>query len=57
MLLQVHDELVLSVPEEYVNDPLFNDRFQQLMEHPLPYDLAVPLETTGKYGSNWKETK
>ena len=57
MLLNVHDEIVGLVPEALEGDKLFNDRFQELMEHPLPYDLVVPLATSGKYDSTWAETK
>jgi DNA polymerase-1 len=57
MVLNVHDEIVGLVPEELEHNEEFNNRFQDLMEHPLPFDLVVPLETTGKYGVNWLETK
>ena len=57
MLVQVHDEVVLEVPEEFEHEPEFNDRLTALMAHPFDFDLAVPLETSGKYGDNWLECK
>ena len=57
MLIQVHDEVVFEVPEEYVEDKEFNDRISDLMMHPFDFDLEVPLETTSKYGDNWMECK
>ena len=57
MLLNVHDEVVGKVPSEIEKNEAFNDRFRYLMEHPLHYELDVPLATTGKYGNNWLETK
>jgi len=57
MVIQVHDEIVFEVPEEFVNDKEFNDRIEELMMHPFDFDLAVPLETSSKYGDNWLECK
>lgn len=57
LLLQVHDELVNDVPEEFEHDPEFNERVSHIMSHPFPEDLAVPLETTGKYADTWLGTK
>lgn len=57
LLLQIHDEVVMEVPEEIVNNKEFNERVVDLMMHPFPFDLAVPLETSSKYGDNWLECK
>ncbi len=57
MVIQVHDEIVFEVPDEYVDDKEFNDRIRDLMMHPFDFDLAVPLETSSKYGDNWLECK
>tara|TARA_Y100000310_G_scaffold315809_2_gene366819 strand:- start:7838 stop:9730 length:1893 start_codon:yes stop_codon:yes gene_type:complete len=57
MVIQVHDEIVFEVPEEFVTDKDFNDRVKELMMHPFDFDLAVPLETSSKYGANWLECK
>jgi len=57
MVIQVHDEIVFEVPDEFINDKDFNDRIKDLMMHPFDFDLAVPLETSSKYGDNWLECK
>ena len=57
MVIQVHDEIVFEVPDEFVNDEEFNSRISDLMAQPFSFDLAVPLETSGKYGANWSECK
>lgn len=57
LLAQVHDELVLEVPEDMEDNDLFNDRFHNLMTHPLPFDLDVPLDITDKYADTWAEAK
>ena len=57
MVIQVHDEIVFEVPDEFVEDKEFNDRISNLMAQPFSFDLAVPLETSGKYGANWSECK
>ncbi len=51
MLLQVHDELVLEVPEEDLNDVAFE--VKKAMES--CYDLDVPLIVDLEAGNNWKE--
>jgi DNA polymerase-1 len=57
MLIQVHDEIVFDVPSVYREDQKFNNRLTELMAHPFDFDLAVPLETSSKYGDNWLECK
>ena len=57
MLIQVNDEFVFEVPKELEHDKEFNQRIMDLMAHPFDFDLAVPLETSGKYGDNWLECK
>jgi len=49
ILLQVHDELVLEVPEEELEQVI--DLLKDKMEN--CYRLIVPLEVSIKYGSNW----
>ena len=49
ILLQVHDELVLEVPAEELEQVI--DLLKDKMEN--CYRLIVPLEVSIKYGSNW----
>lgn len=53
MLLQVHDELVLEVPEQEI------DMTATLVSAELSsaYQLKVPLATEVKWGKNWGEMK
>lgn len=55
MILQVHDEIVIECPEE--NAASLNAEVKEIMEHPLPNDLAVLLATSGGTGPNWCEAK
>jgi DNA polymerase-1 len=57
MIIQVHDEIVFEIPNEWSEDKELNERIAYLMGHPFYFDLDVPLETTSKYGSNWLECK
>ena len=57
LLLQIHDEVVMEVPNHVVPNDDFNKRVVDLMMHPFTFDLAVPLETSSKYGDNWLECK
>ncbi len=49
MLLQVHDELVLEVPTEELEQVI--ELLKNSMEN--CYQLVVPLEVSIKYGRNW----
>jgi DNA polymerase-1 len=53
MLLQVHDELLLEVPEAEV------DAVKTLVEETMrnAYKLDVPLKVEGNIGRNWYELK
>ena len=53
MILQIHDELLFSVPEEEkeIVLPLVKD----IMENALKLD--VKLEVNGGYGRNWYDCK
>ncbi len=51
MLLQVHDELVLEVPEDEVD--AVTALVRDAMEHALP--LEVPLVVDVHTGRNWAE--
>jgi len=53
MLLQVHDELVFECPKE--NTEAVKPIIREMMEHPLPTDLAVPLTISMGVGRNWSE--
>ncbi len=53
MLLQVHDELMLEVPEEELAETA--RLVQDTMENVYP--LIVPLKTEAKAGPNWGELK
>lgn len=58
MLNQVHDELVLEVPEEYAEAAL--PIIEECMMHPfVPGEdpLCVPIPTDGKICDNWAEGK
>jgi DNA polymerase I len=50
MILQVHDELVLEVPEAEMDEA--GALVVQIMENVRP-DLAVPLRANAQVGSNW----
>jgi DNA polymerase-1 len=51
MILQVHDELVLEVPEEQVDG--ISSLTRQIMEN--AFELDVPLKVDLKIGQNWEE--
>ena len=53
MLLQVHDELVLEVPEEELDTMV--ELVPQVMSS--AYELDVPLKVDVKVGQNWLEMK
>jgi len=55
MLLQIHDELIFEVPEESIKEAL--PIIKHKMEHPLDYDLSVPLECDGGAGYSWASAK
>jgi DNA polymerase-1 len=57
MQLNVHDEVVYCIPDELEGDTRFERRLCKHMEHPLPFDLSIPLRTSGKYGDNWSMCK
>ncbi|PKN26473.1 MAG: DNA polymerase I [Deltaproteobacteria bacterium HGW-Deltaproteobacteria-22] len=49
MILTVHDELVFEVPEDTVAEAA--DRLRTIMETAV--ELAVPLDVSASWGSNW----
>ncbi|MCW9707328.1 DNA polymerase I [Fodinibius salsisoli] len=51
MLLQVHDELIFSIPDEEADE--VPERLKELME--TAYELAVPLEVEMGLADNWLE--
>ncbi len=53
LLLQIHDELVLEVPEEYAEKA--GKRVAELMENIAPSGkkLIIPLEVDFGFGQNW----
>ncbi|EOS62207.1 DNA polymerase I [Firmicutes bacterium M10-2] len=53
MLLQIHDELILLVPDDEV-DPIVK-LVQDTMDHAM--DLQVPLKASIEVGQNWYEAK
>jgi DNA polymerase-1 len=53
MLLQVHDELVLEVPEKELKKTA--RIVQEVMSNAYPLD--IPLSTEAKYGKNWGDMK
>lgn len=55
MLMQVHDELVFECPTENVD--VVMPQLVELMEHPFPQDLDVPLEVSAGKGASWGVAK
>lgn len=55
MLLQIHDELIFEVPEENVE--LAKPIIRELMEHPLGFELLVPLAIDMGVGYTWATAK
>ncbi len=53
ILITVHDELVLDVPNKEKNEIV--GLLRERMEHPL--ELSVPIKVSVKAGTNWLETK
>ncbi|HNV97020.1 MAG TPA: DNA polymerase I [bacterium] len=53
MLLQVHDELVLEVPNKDIEK--VSKKVQDIMEN--IYDFGLPIRVEASYGSNWGECK
>lgn len=53
MLLQIHDELLCEVPQE--NFRACGDAVKFALEHPLEYELAVPLVAEEGCGTTWSE--
>jgi DNA polymerase-1 len=49
LLLQVHDELILEVPENELEE--IKNLVSQVMSTALP--LSIPLKVDIKIGSNW----
>jgi DNA polymerase-1 len=49
ILLQVHDELLLEVPEDERDDTV--KLVQSVMEN--AYELSIPLSTEARWGRNW----
>jgi DNA polymerase I-like protein with 3'-5' exonuclease and polymerase domains len=57
MLLQVHDELVLEVPDDPEICEAATKRVKQIMEHPLNYEFYVPLPASGGVAESWAAAK
>jgi DNA polymerase I len=55
MVLQVHDELIFEVPEEF-SEPAAH-LIKERMEDAGGINMNVPLEVAGGYGKNWREAK
>ena len=55
MLLQIHDELIFEVPLESVEEAM--PIIKQHMEHPLGYELSIPLSVGGGVGNSWMSAK
>jgi DNA polymerase-1 len=55
MLLQVHDELIFEIPEENAEEAMPIIKYH--MEHPLPFELSVPLIVDGGLGHSWAKAK
>ena len=55
MVLQVHDELAFECPKETAEAA--RDEIKNIMEHPFPTDLIVPLDVSIGIGSSWNKAK
>ena len=53
MLIQVHDELVFTVPKSELN--IMKELVTNIMEN--TYTLEVPLKVECEMGDNWYEAK
>ncbi|MDL0087877.1 DNA polymerase I [Campylobacter gastrosuis] len=53
MLLQIHDELIFEVKDEFVDE--FSQNAQQIMQNIYP--LNVPLKTSLNIAKNWADLK
>ena len=58
MLIQVHDEIVFQIPTRHTNNNnRIYEEIRQCMSYPFNFEFKVPLDTSGKLGHNWSETK
>jgi len=57
MLLQIHDELMFSVPDHEDIKRDVQERVNHHMEHPFDEPLAVDLPVSGGYATSWGEAK
>ena len=57
MLLQIHDELVFEAADDPVIIDAAKKRIKHLMEHPLGYELRVPLPVECGSGYTWASAK
>ncbi len=55
MLLQIHDELMFECPAETAEAA--KAEIEQIMRHPFPTDLIVPLDVSIGIGSAWNTAK
>lgn len=55
MALQVHDELVFRCQNSYLEEA--KKEVREMMEHPLPTELAVPLIVSMDTANNWAAAK
>lgn len=55
MILQVHDELVFNCPDENLEEAI--SIIKEIMEHPLPKPLNIPLRVDSDTGKSYAEAK
>jgi DNA polymerase-1 len=55
MLLQIHDELMFECPQETAEEA--KKEIQDIMQHPFPTDLLVPLDVAIGSGPAWNKAK
>lgn len=55
MLLQIHDELIFECPDETADEAMAE--IKNIMEHPFPTDLLVPLDVSIGTGPAWNKAK
>ena len=55
IIMQTHDELVLTCKIKFIHLAL--DKITNIMIHPLPFDLVVPLKVGIDYANNYASAK
>jgi DNA polymerase-1 len=51
LILQVHDELIFEVKEEYIDK--YQNKIKDIMSKTI--DIGIPLKIKSSYGNNWSQ--